>query len=432
MTRSKWLRPLVLLLALVLIAAACGGRDDDDETGGGGDDDGGEENGGEPQPTDGFDGTTITVGAISATSGRVAIIGNPLTAGNQAYFDQLNAEGGVAGKYPVELLIRDGKYEAPASSQEYQATKGDVVMYAQILGTPIVSAVLPDLTNDGIVAGPASLDSFWVREQSLLPIGGPYQIQMANGLDWYLNEDGGEGTKVCSLTQDDAYGEAGQQGLDHAAEELDVELGPQVPFTVGTTDYTTQINQLQGEDCEAVALVATPADAAGILGRAAQSGYAPRWIAQSPAFLKLLFQGDLRAYAEENVVFTTEGPAWGDESVPGMVQIIEAMEEFAPEQEPDIYFTFGYAEAWAAHQLLEAAVENGDLSHEGIIEAMNGLDGLDFGGLLGDYEYGPPEDRNPPRASTIAAVDIAGSPTGLTPLVTEYLSDAAESFSFDE
>ena len=80
------------------------------------------------------------------------------------------------------------------------------------------------------MASPASLDSFWVREPNLLPIGGPYQIQAINALDWYVTEGDGEGKKVCSLIQDDPYGEAGQAGLEFAAEELDVELADPVRF----------------------------------------------------------------------------------------------------------------------------------------------------------------------------------------------------------
>src|SRR3546814_11031964 len=108
----KWFRALALLLALVLTAAACGGSSDDDDdnadadadetTTDDGGDDGGEEPAGDPEPTAGFDGETIRLGVITPTSGSVALIGNPLTAGNQAYFDYVNEElGGVAGKYQI-------------------------------------------------------------------------------------------------------------------------------------------------------------------------------------------------------------------------------------------------------------------------------------------------------------------------------------------
>lgn len=427
MTRNRRLRRMTTSAAagvLVLsITAACGGRDDETDNGPGD---------GDLQGAPGFDGTTITLGALSPTSGRVSVIGNPVTLGNQLYFDALNDAGGVAGKYQVELEVRDTKYEAPTAAQEYQATKDDVAMYVQILGTQVVSSLIPDLTDDNIIASPASLDSFWVREPNLLPWGGPYQIQVINGVDWYVNEGGGEGKKICSLTQDDAYGETGQQGLDHVADELGLDLGPQVKFTLGTTDYTTQINALQSDGCEAVLLTATPADAAGALGKAAQSGYEPQWLGQSPTWLKALFEGDLKAYGEKNLVILAEGGAWDAASSQGQADLLAALEKYAPDATPDWYMNVGWVQAQATHQVLEEAVARGDLSREGLVEAMNGLTTITADGIFGDYAWGAPEDREPPRTSTIYGVDITGSPIGMTPVAEGYTSDAATSFTFDE
>ena len=93
--RQKWLRLLVAFAAMALVATACGGRDDDDEATG--DDEGAE--GGEPETVPGFDGETIRLGVVTPTSGPVAIIGEPLTNGNRAYWDYVNEElGGVGGK----------------------------------------------------------------------------------------------------------------------------------------------------------------------------------------------------------------------------------------------------------------------------------------------------------------------------------------------
>lgn len=437
MKKQPWLRMLALLMALTMTAAACGGSSDDDDAGttttAASDDDGGDDGGepaGDPEPTTGFDGTTITLGVLTPTSGPAAIIGNPLTKGNEVYFEALNAAGGVAGKYQVELDIRDTAYTEATAIQEYNAGKGDVAMYAQILGTGIIKAVLSQMVQDDIVAAPATLDADWIMEENLLPIGGPYQMQVINGLDWYVNDDGGEGTKVCMLAQDDPYGDAGEEGVDHAASELDFEKGLRADFAVGTPDFTTQINQLEGADCEAVVLVATPSDAAGALNRAAQSGFEPRWLVVSPGFLKLLYQGELAPYATENVRVLSEGADWGDESVPGMGQMLADLDEYGGDQVPDPYFAFGYNQARAVHQLLEKAVEMGDLSREGLMAAMGELGTLTFDGLLGDYEYGSgPADRNPPRTSTIFTFDI-DAPTGLTAVKESYASEAAESFDF--
>jgi ABC-type branched-subunit amino acid transport system substrate-binding protein len=425
--RQGRLRWLIALAAVAMVAAACGGRDDDDEAGGGGE---GEE-GGALAEVPGFDGETIRLGVVTPTSGPVAVIGEPLTNGNRAYWDYVNEElDGVAGQYPVELVIEDSAYDAPTAVQKYNQIKGDVVMFNQLLGTPIVNALLEQLAADNIVAQPASLDSFWVREQNLLPIGAPYQIQAINGVNWYVTEGGGSETSaICTLRQDDPYGEAGQEGVDFALEELGIDLTEEATFPVGNPDFTAQITQLQGAGCEMVWLVSTPTDTGAALGKAAELGFAPRWMAQSPTWIGQFVESELLPYLEANYTWVAEGPEYGDESVPGMSELIRIQETYTPDQEPDVYFNFGYNEAKAVHQVLEQAVENGDLSREGIVEAMNSIEELEFDGVLGEYGWGGPDDRDPPRASSIFEVD-ASKPIGLGLIVAEHEAPFAADFEF--
>ena len=425
--RQAWLRPLALVIAAGLIVASCGGGRDDDEAA----DEGSEgSEGGEPTEVPGFDGETIRLGVVTPTSGRVAVIGEPLTNGNRAYWEYVNEEeGGVAGRYQVELVIEDSAYDPPTAVQKYNQIKGDVVMFNQLLGTPIVNALLEQLRTDNIVAQPASLDSFWVREQNLLPIGAPYQVQAINGVNWYVTEGGGEGGSICTLRQDDPYGEAGQEGVDFALEQLGLELTEEATFPVGNPDFTTQITQLQRAGCEMVWLVSTPSDTGSALGKAAELGYAPQWMGQSPTWIGAFVDSPLISYLEENFVWVSEGPQYGDESVPGMAELIRIQETYAPDQAPDVYFNFGYLESRAVHQVLEAAVEQGDLSREGIVEAMNSIDELTFDGLFGDYGWGPPEDRNPPRTSSIFRVN-PDMPIGLELVASEQEAPFAGDFEF--
>ena len=429
MKRTMWSRPLALALALALTAAACGGGDDDDDAGG---DDGGGETAGAPEAVPGFDGTTIRLGVITPTSGPVALIGNPLTAGNKAYFDYINAEkGGIAGKYKIELDIRDSAYDPTKAVTEYQSLKENTVMLAQLLGTPSVNAVLEQLEDDGVVAAPASLDSFWVREPNLLPVGGPYQIQAINALNWYVTEGDGEGKKVCSLIQDDPYGEAGQAGLEFAAEELDIELGTtaRFPSTATADAFTAPISQLQGDECEMVFLISTPAATGAALGVAAQAQFAPQWIGQSPTWIGALGASPLAPYLQANFLVVSEGSEYGDTSVPGMAELIRIQETYGGGQAPDVYFNFGYIQALAVTSLLEKAVELGDLSHDGILAALEELGTVSFGGLSGDYEYGPVDDRVPPITSTIFRVDPS-KPTGLGLVEKDVQAPFAEDFEF--
>ncbi|WP_205696979.1 ABC transporter substrate-binding protein [Conexibacter sp. SYSU D00693] len=422
-------RRLAAAAAALLAAgglAACGGADDDE--GGGG---GGTASSGEPGKVAGFDGTTIRVGVLTPLTGPVAVIGKPLTAGNEVFFDAVNAKGGIAGKYKVELVQEDTQYRTDLTVQKYNKLKSDVVTVGQVLGTANTLAIVPQLRRDGLIAAPASLDGLWVREETLLPIGGPYQVQAINALDHYVNEGGGKGKKVCSFTQDDAYGEAGQQGLEFGAEKLGVSLGTNQKFKVGDKDVTGQVQRLRSAGCDMVFLVATPTDAGTIWGTAAKLGFAPRWVGQSPAWIDELGASPLKDYLEKTVWIVAEGTEWGDTKVPGMAKMVDDVKRYKPSQQPDYYFAFGYNQARAVAGVLEKAVQSGDLSHDGIKQALEGLGTFSFDGLTGDYQYGPAADREPPRSSTIFEVD-PDKPFGLGTLKYNAESPHAKEFTFEK
>jgi ABC-type branched-subunit amino acid transport system substrate-binding protein len=421
--KTPWRKFAVLLLSLSLVAAACGGDGDDDDSSPG---DGNGNAGKPPAATVGFDGTTIKLGVLTPQTGLAALIGKPLTEGNRAYFDRLNAAGGIAGKYQVELDVRDSQYANDVAVQQYNASKSGVAAYVQVLGTNIVQALLPLLKTDGILAGPATLDSAWIGEQQLMALGAPYQIQVINAMDWWINQEGNEDSKVCMMRQDDPYGESGKEGLDFAAEQLDFTVTADVTYGVADTDWSAQINQLKAAGCELVLLVGLPNATNGIMGKAAETDFAPQWIGQGPNWINIL---KANPYAQEHLVIVTEGPEWGDTSVPGMAQLLDDVKAYFPEQGPDLYFLFGYAQAWSMAQILEKAVENGDLSRKGIVAAMNDVGTLKTGGLLSDYEYGGPGDRVFPRAGRIFSIDPE---KGLKAATELFTSDGAKEFELEE
>ncbi|MBB4910464.1 ABC transporter substrate-binding protein [Actinophytocola algeriensis] len=411
-----------LALGLTLVLAACGGAGEDDDGGGG--------SAGAPGNTAGFDGKTIKLGVLTPLSGTVAVIGQPLTAGNEVWFEALNAKGGVAGKYKVELVQEDTQYKTDIAVQKYNKIKSDVVAFTQVLGTAPTLAVLPQLKTDKILAAPASLDALWVREENLLPVGGPYQVQAINAMEYHFTDGGGTTSdRICTMIQDDVYGEAGQQGIDFAAEKYGFTVTNTQKFKVGTENYAGQIGALAGAGCQVVFLVATPSDAAKIWGTAAQARFAPQWFGQSPSYTGALAKSAVAPYMQQSVLIVSEGTEWGDNSVPGMTQMVADATQYASDQEPDYYFAFGYNQARAMTAVLEKAVELGDLSREGILRASNELDTVTFDGLTGDYRYGATEDRNPPRSSTVFKVDPS-KPFGLAKVKYNFSSDAAKEFEF--
>jgi ABC-type branched-subunit amino acid transport system substrate-binding protein len=381
-----------------------------------------------PPDVPGFNGSTIKLGAITPQSGIASVVGKPLTEGNRVYWEGKNAKGGVAGKYKVELSIEDSQYQVETALQGYDKIKGDVVAFQQILGTQIVKSVLSRLKAENGYGGPASLEGVWVKDANLMPTGTPYQVLAANGLDWY-QKNGGQGKKVCAMAQDDAYGASGLDGLTQAAKTLKVKVAKTVRYATGS-DTSAQVGELADANCDAVVLVSLPNDTGSIVTKMVGRNFTPQILGIAPSWLSGLENTDNGAFYQEHYVWLGFGPAWGDASVPGMAQMIQDQQQFAPDQRPDTYFVFGYAQAWAMDQILAQAVKNGDLSKAGIKKANNQVGTLEFEGLSGAYKYGKSaSDRNPPRDTTIARV-VPGQPVGLQVVEAGYTSQAGKNVKF--
>src|SRR3712207_9038544 len=139
--RATKIAALAAVAALGLVGAGCG-QDDDEESGGGGG------NAAEVKAVPGFDGKTIKLGVLTPLTGPVAVIGEPLTAGNEVYFEAVNKRGGIAGKYPVELEQADTQYAPDKTAQQNNRLKTQVVAFTQVFGPPPTRAEPPQLKRD--------------------------------------------------------------------------------------------------------------------------------------------------------------------------------------------------------------------------------------------------------------------------------------------
>ncbi|HEY7567763.1 MAG TPA: ABC transporter substrate-binding protein [Gemmatimonadaceae bacterium] len=410
------IRSRTLALGTSLLAIACGPAD---SKGGGG-----------LTRAPGFDGDTISVGVLTPMSDAVAVIGIPLTSGNEAYFASLNARGGVAGKYPVKILQEDITYANPSSSvQKYNKIKDQVVLFVQMLGTDHVHGLLPLLSEDSIVASPATLDAEWIAQPNLVPIGAPYQVLAINALDYYINEAGGRGKTICSMALATGYGEAGLEGLAAASTALGFPVAAQARFKQGDQEFVAQVTQLKNAKCDAVLLVSLPSETGKIMGAASQLDFKPRWIMLSPGWLGALANSPAAPYMEQHLWIAMDGPQWGDTTVAGMATMVADMAKYKPQQKPDFFFEFGYMQGRAIHAVLEKAVALGDLSRAGVLRAMAEVGVVTMDGLSDDYGYGAPANRQPARSSGVFKVNPR-LPYGVELVKGRIKSATAASFDF--
>jgi ABC-type branched-subunit amino acid transport system substrate-binding protein len=352
---------------------------------------------------------TIRVGDLGALSGPAAALGKPVAAGHQAYFDALNARGGIDG-WTVELAIEDTGYQPQQHVQAFNALKGDVAILNSF-GSPTTKAIQPQFQRESLVTVPASFDSIWGADPTVAPVGTPYSIDVANALD-YVTEGGTKPLKVGIVYQNDEYGADGLRGFDAAKETLGFTDAGRQSYKPGDTDFTAQVQKLKAAGAEAVVVTALPSATGPIVGTAATLGFTPQWILQGPSYVEQLITEDGTAKAKATpvaealtgAIVTSFSAPWGTDDAPGMKQLIADQEEFAPDQTPSIYFSLAYSQGKVVEEILRKAIRSGDLTREGILSAKENLGEVDLGGVTPAVTY-TPQGGPPSRETLITEID---------------------------
>ena len=195
---------IALLVVLAMVAAACGGDSstDEPETTEAPATTAAPEAEPEPEPEEemeemeemeeviGFDAETGTIklGVLAATTGPIADIGKTLLAGHQAYWGAVNAQGGVAGQYPVELVIRDNAYNPETNVVVYNEIKDEVIGFSSTIGTPTTATIYEDAAAQGLLVNAGSLASQWALTDNVVLnlASNTYFAQFANGPYWAM------------------------------------------------------------------------------------------------------------------------------------------------------------------------------------------------------------------------------------------------------
>ena len=428
MRRSRPAARVATFAALVTAVAACG-------TGGSGS----SSNSGTSLKTGpGIDTSTktITIGIESPLSGGVAVIGKPLTAGNEAYFKHVNDNGGVDG-WKIAYIEKDDKYDPQTHVQLYNELLPQIAMLGQSLGSPTTAAIEPLADSAGIVVGAAAQSSAFVNDKVMAVIGTPYAMDMANGIDYVVNQLNKSTAKIALVYQNDDYGQDGLKGYNAAKSAYNFNSVGTVTYNATDTDFTGQAQQLKALNADYVFVTAIPTAAATLIGTAAALHYFPHWVLQGPAWSEYLMTADGTPTGKQTPVYPVFAGAaggstwvlgyeagWGDTSVPGMAQFLADQTKYFPNQAPDGYYMYGYAQAEMEVAILKKAIESNDLSRQGILNAKLNLGPVDFGGLIPSLTYTPqlgPADRE----TDIAAVDVS-SPGFLKIIKTYFESSAAK------
>ncbi len=373
---------------------------------------------------------TITLGILSPFSGPVAApVGDPLARGVEVFFKSINDQGGIDG-FKVNLIEKDSQYNPQIQVEQYNQIHNQILMVGDSLGTAPTFAIKDLAAADHMLISAATLSSALAREKYVVLVGTPYRLQTENAFDYIVNKLGVKSPATGIIYQNDDYGQDGLTGYKEAVAAYNLKDVGQASYGPTDTDFTAQVSQLKAAGAKYVFLTTLPTVSAKIIGTGHALGYDPQWILQSPAFSPLLLRVPSLKPLLSKAWVVSQGATWGDTSVPGMKQMLADVAKYAPDQKPDGFFEFGYTESKITYAILKKAVENKDLTRDGVFNAFESLKNVDLGALLPPVTYGTsPNERVPSRDSVVYAIDPS-QPTSVRSLSGDFTGEAAKKSQF--
>ena len=348
-----------------------------------------------PPIVPGFDGTTIRIGLLTTTTHPIwGGVGKAISAGIEARVAAINRAGGIGGRYKLVVVKGETNYDPTETLVQIQATKNSVVAYVSLLGTPSTEAAEPILRVEGILASPASQEARWASAPNLLPIFNSYQVQAINGIAYFSEQfqtsNPGIRPTVCGVSVATSFGEAGSEGIRSAAQTLPVSLGPIVSVAPTETAFAAAIGALKSAGCQATFVTVGPAQTLGLVLTGRQLAFSTRWIIMGAAFSDRIVTPQTGPLFEQGAWVVGDGTQWGDENVPGMVQMkaeLIASDNRYWTENPDVGLSYGWAQARTMERVLEAAVARNDLSRGGVLSASQSVGTVDIGGIGSPTNY---------------------------------------------
>src|SRR6478609_9114051 len=406
-------RTLVLLLALVaLVAASCSGRSESTDGGGS---DGGGGGGGDGESgavvdtadcpdtgTAGIEGGTIKLASSFPQSGLTSAFAQ-ISKGYLAYFDKVNADGGVevAGKkYKIEVVSKDDEYKPATTAQNIEEEVGtegtDAFAVFNVVGTANNVAIRDDLNElcvPNIFAATGS--PVWGNTSYPWTIGStlaPYTVEAKAFAD-YLKENKPD-AKVAMLVQNDDFGKAYEEGFKQQIEGSDITVTEVKTYEAGTDEVTSEDTSLKASGADTFFNGATLLACPNALNAANDQGWDAVTFVSGTCISKTLM--GIAGEAADGVFATTNimdpmNPAFADNA--DMKEYFATLKEFgADDVDPENgIVAYGYTQGALLVEILESL---DTLDRSSLMNKMYDLKDVTGGLLIPGVEVNTsPDDR---------------------------------------
>ncbi|OZM74140.1 amino acid-binding protein [Amycolatopsis antarctica] len=371
----------VLAAVVVLVAASCGagGRPEGDQG---------------QAPSPGVTAESVKVGGHFPLTGVAAPGYSEIPTGAKAYFDYVNANGGVNGR-TIDYVFKDDAYNPTNTSQVVNELVLQDEVFAMVggLGTATHSAVLDSLNSQGVPDLFVSSGSLlWDQPQKNRQTFGwqpDYEVE-GKIIGQYVQQNF-PGAKVGLFAQDDDFGEDGEKGVRTYIDKQIVAVERYVP---GNTDVAPQISALQASGADLVIGFNVPSYTALSQLTSLRLNYDPQWIysnvGSDPALVGSLLsqfsKGQVNDASLLDSAITTEYLPGVDEVDNPWTRLWQQVWEAHGDGAGLTNFRiYGMSQAYTFVQALQAA--GPEPTREGMVQALEKVGGQFAGPGMAPFRY---------------------------------------------
>jgi branched-chain amino acid transport system substrate-binding protein len=404
-------RAVVALTGTALFVSACGagGSSNDDSGGSSGGDSAAEVEG----DTTGVTDTTITIGTHQPLTGVAAPGYSEINTGAKAYFDHVNANGGICGRQ-VEYIVRDDGYNPTntASVTNQLVLQDEIFAMLGGLGTPTHSAVLDFLNEEQVPDLFVSSGALAWNDPETYPYTFGWQPDYTvegKIMGEYIKENFPD-AKVGLFGQGDDLGRDGFAGVKQFVED---QVVAEVTYTPGNTDVGPQIAELQQKGADLVVGFNVPAYTALSQLVSRRLNYKPQWMISSVgldanlvgALLANFSQGAVTNGAQllEGFYTTSYIPTVDQPDDPWIQQFTKIWEEQGDGKPMSNFRVYGMGQAYTFTAAAVRICDN--LNREAIIKVIEEEGSEIEGPWLAPFDYSAESHRG---ISGVRVVQIEG------------------------
>ncbi|MGB7541848.1 MAG: ABC transporter substrate-binding protein [Burkholderiales bacterium] len=331
--------------------------------------------------TPGLTSSSIVLGQSAPFSGPAAQLGIQMNLGAKAYFDQINAHGGVYGR-KIELKTRDDKYEGALCAENTKKFIQEDKVFALFayVGTPTTVAAMPIFTEAKVpLIGP-----FTGAEALRNPINRYIFNVRASYFDEtekIVEQLVSTGIKnIAVFYQNDAYGQAGLKGMELAMARRNMKIATTATVERNTVKVEDAVKKINAVHPDAVVMISAYTSIAEFVRQMKKAGSAAQF--HNVSFVGSKALADALGSEGYGVVISQVVPFPWSQSV----AVVKEYQQMLT-QDGNKDFNFSSLEGFIAAKVTVEALKRAgrNLTREKLISGLESMNNVDLGGFIVNF-----------------------------------------------